>query len=248
MNNSKITVKLQMNSLSKEEGVKQLTLKPYEIHYFIKHTLYNNSIIKPGLNITDIDDFRIERNIQNVILTGKINNNAMFFYDSRVINGIFIDISSKFNQSSYLNPLLDEFQLLKNHLRGQNFDSAFKILSIIQNFNQWIAAFFLIINKICHSPTNILLIKKHSLNSFMLYLKEKVFDDDTKTSSFNNIKILCLTSLLYRCLSIRQYEYAFLIAERLNLTYLYKIIVSHSKLSKYLGVSYLACNKLEVIY
>jgi hypothetical protein len=252
MQNSKITVKLNMKSFSNDGStVKQIRFKPYEMNYFVKNGLMKQNSMKKDQNKTseklEIDDFRIEKNIQNMIFTGLITNNSLFFYDSKIVNGIFIEISAKFNQSDYLNPLLDEFQLLKNHLRGFNFDSSFKILAIIQNFSLWIQALFLIVNKICHSPGNILLLKKHSLAYALQYLKEKTFDDETKNATVNNIKILCFTNLLYRCLSIKQYEYAFLIAEKLNLPFLYKVIVSHSKLNKFLGVSYLACNKLEVM-
>jgi hypothetical protein len=240
MHNSKITFKLKMNLFNPNETVKQILLKPYEINYFLKS--------QSDLKLMNINEFKVDNNIQNALFTRKINNNSMFFYDGKNITGIFIEISSKFiqtNKPKIFNPLLDEFQLLKNHLRGQNYESAFKILTIIQNFNYWIQSLFLIINKLCHSPTNILLIKKHTLASMMEYLREKVFEDDQKTQSVNNIKILCFTNLVYRCLSIKQYEYAYLIAEKLSCSFLYKIIAAHAKLNKFSGISFLASNKLE---
>ena len=169
----------------------------------------------------------------------------MYFYNSRVINGIFIEISSKFNQKNTLNPILDEFQLLKNHLRGQNFDSSFKIMTIISNFQQWIYSLFLITNKLCHHPQNILLIKRHSLAAALKYLKEKNFNDEEKNNTIANIRNLCFTNIVLRCLSIRQYEYAFLIIDILHMNYLLKLLMAHCKLTKFLGVNYLACSKLE---
>jgi hypothetical protein len=253
MHNSKITVKLNMNSLDKESRVKQVAMKSYEIHYNLKNAIqsgggnkiYNQSQNSYSNKLSDINDFRIDKNIQKIIYSGKLNNNSMFFYDSRCIHGIFIEISSIFNQTNNLNPLLDEFQLLKNHLRGQNFDSSFKILMMIQNFNLWLQALLLIVNKLCHNPNNILMLKKHSLANALNYLKYKSFDDEAKTATVNNIKIICFTNLLYRCLSIKQYEYAFLIADKLAQPFMYKLIVSHSRQNKFLGISYLACNKLE---
>jgi hypothetical protein len=229
-----------MNLFNPNEPVNQILLKPYEVNYFLRS--------QSDIKINNLNEFRIDRGIQNALFTRKINNNSMFFYDGKSITGIFIEISSKFNQSNrpkIFNPLLDEFQLLKNHLRGQNYESAFKILTIIQNFNYWIQALFLIINKLCHSATNILLIKKHTLAYMLDYLKEKVFEDEMKTQSVQNIKVLCFTNLVYRCLSIRQYEYAYLIADKLSCNFLFKIIAAHAKLNKFAGLSYLASNKLE---
>ena len=96
----------------------------------------------------------------------------MFFYNSRIITGLFIEISSTFNQKNTLNSIMDDYQLLKNHLRGQNFESSFKILMILNNFQQWIYAMFLITNKLCHNPQNILLIKRHSLASILIKRKK----------------------------------------------------------------------------
>jgi hypothetical protein len=170
----------------------------------------------------------------------------MFFVNSRSINGIFIEISSKFNQKNTLNSTLDEFQLLKNHLRGQNFDSSFKIMTIISNFQQWIYSLFLITNKLCHHPQNILLIKRHSLAAVLNYLKDKKFNDDEKNNTFANIRNLCFTNIVLRCLSIRQYEYAYLIIDTLEMNHLLKLLSAHCKLTKFLGVNYLACSKLEI--
>ena len=255
MNNSKITVKLNMESLKKNEQVNQIKFKSYELNYFLKsHTLANNKKYFPSqpnhssAKTTEKNDFRIDAYIKNIIYSGKIKNNSMFFYDKRNIDGIFIEISARFNNNSLINPLLDEFQLLKNHLRGQNFDSCFKILMIIENYSLWIQAFILIINKLCHSPTNILLLKKHVLASALDYLNEKYFEDELKMAAYKNIKTICFTSLIYRCLSLKQYEYAYLIAEKFNLSYMYKIILSHAKLNKFMGVSFLISHRFDVNY
>ena len=236
MYNSKISVKLNMDIFDPTEKVNNLKFKSYELNYFIKNSNSNFNII---------DEFKIDKDIKNMILIQKIQNNAMFFYNSRVITGIFIEISSKFNQKNSLNPILDDFQLLKNHLRGQNFESSFKILMILNNFQQWIYSLFLITNKLCHHPQNILLIKRHSLSQALQYLKEKTFHDEEKNNTITNIRNLCFTNIVLRCLSIRQYEYAYLIIDKLQLTNLLKLLVSHCKLTKFLGINYLACTKLE---
>ncbi len=236
MYNSKISVKLNMDIFDPTEKVNNLKFKSYELNYFIKNSNSNFNII---------DEFKIDKDIKNMILIQKIQNNAMFFYNSRVITGIFIEISSKFNQKNSLNPILDDFQLLKNHLRGQNFESSFKILMILNNFQQWIYSLFLITNKLCHHPQNILLIKRHSLSQALQYLKEKSFHDEEKNNTITNIRNLCFTNIVLRCLSIRQYEYAYLIIDKLQLTNLLKLLVSHCKLTKFLGINYLACTKLE---
>lgn len=238
MFNSKITVKLNMDSFDPSEEVKFIKFKPYELNYFIKNYHSNNT-----WNPTH--EFIINREIKNAITNEKFINNSMFFANSRVVNGIFIEISSKFNQKNTLNPILDEFQLLKNHLRGQNFDSSFKIMTIISNFQQWIYSLFLITNKLCHHPQNILLIKRHSLAAALKYLKEKNFNDEDKNNTISNIRNLCFTNIVLRCLSIRQYEYAFLIIDTLQMNHLLKLLMAHCKLTKFLGVNYLACSKLE---
>ena len=238
MFNSKITVKLNMDNFDHNEEVKFMKFKPHELNYFIQNYHSNNN-----WNVTN--DFKINKEIKTAISTEKFINNSMFFYNSRVINGIFIEISSKFNQKNTLNPILDEFQLLKNHLRGQNFDSSFKIMTIISNFQQWIYSLFLITNKLCHHPQNILLIKRHSLAAALKYLKEKNFNDEEKNNTIANIRNLCFTNIVLRCLSIRQYEYAFLIIDILHMNYLLKLLMAHCKLTKFLGVNYLACSKLE---
>jgi hypothetical protein len=246
MHNSKISVKLNMSSFEKNQQVKGIQLKPYEIYYHIRNTLAESkSEGFSSIKLNQLNDFKIDKSIQKIIYTGKLNNNSMFFYDSKCIHGIFIEISSVFNQNLNLNPLLDEFQLLKNHLRGQNFDSSIKILMMIANFTLWLQAMLLIFNKLCQSPLNILLLKKHSLNSLLIYLKDKSFEDETKNSTVNNIKLICFTNLIYRCLSSKQYEYAFLIAEKSGQAVLYKLIVSHCRQSKFYGIGYLACHKLD---
>ena len=236
MYNSKISVKLNMDIFDSTEKVFNLKFKPYELNYFIKNSNTN-------FNINE--EFKIDKELKNMILLQKIQNNGMFFYNSRVITGIFIEISSKFNQKNSLNTILDDFQLLKNHLRGQNFESSFKILMILNNFQQWIYSLFLITNKLCHHPQNILLIKRHSLSQALQYLKEKSFHDEEKNNTITNIRNLCFTNIVLRCLSIRQYEYAYLIIDKLQLTNLLKLLVSHCKLTKFLGINYLACTKLE---
>ena len=55
----------------------------------------------------------------------------MFFFNTRIIATIIIDITGTFNSKNKLNQIIDEYQLLKNHLKGQNFDSAFKILMLL---------------------------------------------------------------------------------------------------------------------
>lgn len=237
MQNSKITVKLNMNSFKYNTIVIQYKDKVYDMNNFMK-TKYK---------ITEGDDFFIDKEILQAISQDKNNNNLMIFYDSRIINGIFIEISTKFEQNSQPNQMIDEIQLLKNHLRGQNFESSFKILMMIQNFNLWIQSFILISNKICQSPNNILLVKRHTLNTFLDYLNGKIFEEEFKTISIQNLKIFCWTSIVLKCLTTKQYEYAYLIAEKLNLTFLYKLIKSHSKLNNFLGISYMSCTKLEVI-
>ena len=225
------------------DNVSQVLLKPYEINYFVR------SSFDAKQNM--VNDFKIDRQIQNHVFTGKLNNNSMFFFDSRNICGIFIEISSKFihnTKHKTLNPLIDEFLLLKNHLRGQNYESAFKILTIIQNFSLWIQGLFLIVNKLCQSPNNILLIKRHALSSIMEYLKEKAFEDEKTTITVNNIKVLCFSNFIYRCISVKQYEYAYLIAEKLNMPFYFKIIAAHAKLNKFSGIAYLANCKIEVLF
>ena len=239
MHNSKISVKLNMNSFDKNEEVKFLKFKPYELNYFIKNSCTTNQ-----WNVTN--EFRLNKEMKSAIVKGKFINNSMFFVNSRSINGIFIEISSKFNQKNTLNSILDEFQLLKNHLRGQNFDSSFKIMTIISNFQQWIYSLFLITNKLCHHPQNILLIKRHSLAAVLRYLKDKSFNDEEKNNTFANIRNLCFTNIVLRCLSIRQYEYAYLIIDTLGMNHLLKLLSAHCKLTKFLGVNYLACSKLEI--
>jgi len=241
MQNSKITVKLNMNSFKSNANVKQYNEKVYHVNTFFKEKL--------KISNSDLDDILLEKEIINAYQIEKNNNNFMIFYDNRIINGIFIEISTKFEQEilQIQTPqLIDEIQLLKNHLRGQNFESSFKILMMIQNFNLWIQCFILICNKLSQSPSNILLVKRHTLNSVLDYLNEKIFEEEFKIISIQNLKIFCLTSIVLKCLNTKQYEYAYLIAEKLNVPFLYKVIKSHSKLNNFLGVSYMCCTKLEV--
>lgn len=252
MHNSQITVKLNLNfsdnnvEISENQilrTIKQILLKPNNIFNVFKQKAEEQTLL---------DDFRTERVLLNNITNSTSFNSVVFLFDKRIIQSVFINVSSKFSyinsQKPNFNLLLDEFQILKNHLRGQNYDSSFKILMIIPNFNIWIQSLFLILNKLCHSNTNILLIKKHALSNALNYLNEKKFDDENKNQTVLNIKILCFTNLVYRCISLNQYEYAYLIAEKLNQQFLLKIIIGHAKQSKFMGVAYLASNKLEVNY
>ena len=85
MYNSKISVKLNMDIFDSTEKVFNLKFKPYELNYFIKNSNSN-------FNINE--EFKIDKELKNMILLQKIQNNGMFFYNSRVITGIFIEISS----------------------------------------------------------------------------------------------------------------------------------------------------------
>jgi len=238
MQNSKITVKLNMNSFKYNSILKQFNEKIYNVNIFFKEKLKIYS--------SELDDIFLEKEIINAFQNEKNNNNLMIFFDGRIINGIFLEISTKFEQENQTSQLIDEIQLLKNHLRGQNFESSFKILMMIQNFNLWIQCFILICNKLCQSSSNILLVKRHTLNSILDYLNDKIFEEEFKIISIQNLKVFCLTSVVFKCLNTKQYEYAYLIAEKLNVPFLYKIIKSHSKLNNFLGVSYMCCTKLEV--
>ena len=74
MHNSKITVKLNMNSLDKEIRVKQVAMKSYDIHYHLKNAIKSggvNKIYNPSQNnfsdkLSEINDFRIDKNIQKI--------------------------------------------------------------------------------------------------------------------------------------------------------------------------------------
>ena len=191
------------------------------------------------------DEFKISKELRDFIVQGKFQNNAMFFFNSRIITTIIIDITGLFNSKDKLNPIIDEYQLLKNHLRGQNFDSAFKILMLLTDFQQWLNSLVLITNKICQKPSNILIIKKSSLSQALIYLMNKTFYDEEKASAVANIRNSCFTNIILRCLHVRQYEYAYLIIDKLGLSHLLKTLVAHSKLTQYLGINYLACTKLE---
>ncbi len=243
MQNSKITVNLKMMSFKGNPDLNQYIEKPYHVYNFFKEKL--------KISNSEIDDILLEKEIINAYLIEKNNNNFMIFYDKRIINGIFIEISTKFEldiQQIQSPQLIDEIQLIKNHLRGQNFQSSFKILMMIQNFNVWIQCFILICNKLSQSPYNILLVKRYTLNSVLDYLNDRIFEEEFKIISIANLKIFCLTSIVLKCLNTRQYEYAYLIAEKLNVPFLFKVIKSHSKLNNFLGISYMCCTKLEVKY
>lgn len=239
MQNSKITVKLNMNSFKYNTTVKQFCQKVYNLNSFFANKL------KVFSNVNE-EDYLIDKEILYSYQAEKSNNNIMIFYDARIVNGIFIEISTRFDQDSQGVQTFDELQMLKNHLRGQNFECSFKILMMIQNFNLWIQSFILICNKLCQHPYNILLVKRHTLNSVLDYLNDKIFEEEFKIISIQNLKVFCLTAIVFKCLNTKQYEYAYLIAEKLNIPFLYKIIKSHSKLNNFLGVSYMCCTKLEV--
>ena len=203
------------------------------------------SIWKSAENLSTLDDLTVDRKYQDVINIKKNRNHALCLYDSKYINLFFLEIISKLSNDSLPNSF-DEIHLFKSHLKGQNYESAFKVLKVIDAFNIWIQCFIMILNKLCGCPSNIILIKKSAFEKILVNIMSKKFNDDTKNNAIQNIKILCFSNLFYRCLSTKQYEYAYLIAEKLNLQYLYKIINSHCKLNKCLGVAYLACTKLEV--
>ena len=240
INNSKISVKMNMDYFKINEIVRCHNYQPYEINYFIKDKFDTDNDFK-----FPEDEFRINKELRDFIVQNKFQNNAMFFFNSRIITTIIIDITGVFNSKNKLNQIIDEYQLLKNHLRGQNFDSAFKILMLLTNFQQWLCSLFLITNKICQKPSNILLIKKSSLSQVLVYLKNKTFEDEEKTAAVVNIRNSCFTNIIMRCLHVRQYEYAYLIIDKLGLNNLLKTLVAHSKLTQYLGINYLACTKLE---
>lgn len=226
--------------LNVETPLSQTIFKPYELYAYMKTNW------KSSENLAQVDDLTVQKSFGQLINKKKFSNNAVCLYDSKYINLFFIEIVSKVNES-VPNFFFDEVHLFKAHLKGQNFESAFKILKVIDAFNLWIQCFIMIMNKLCSNPTNIILLKKQTFASIMLQIMGKKFEDESKSNAINNIKVLCFSNLFYRCLSTKQYEYAYLIAEKLNLQYLYKIINSHCKLNKCLGVAYLACNKLEVL-
>jgi hypothetical protein len=200
---------------------------------------------KSNENILNTDDLTVEKNYGELIGKKKYREVPFCLYDSKYINLFFLEITSKLNDP-LPNYCFDEVHLCKNHLKGQNYESAFKILKVIEVFNVWIQCFIMILNKLCNNPTNIIQLKKQTFAQILVNIISKKFDDETKNNAIQNIKILCFTNLFYRCLSNKQYEYAYLIAEKLNLHYLFKVLNFHCKLNKCLGVAYLACNKLEV--
>lgn len=202
--------------------------------------------LKSNENLSNIDDLTVEKNYPDLVNKKKYRNIAFCLYDTKYINLFFLEITTKLNDPlpSYC---FDEIHLYKNHLKGQNYESAFKVLKVIEVFNVWIQCFIMILNKLGSNPTNIIQIKKQVFGQILNNIISKRFEDESKNNAIQNIKILCLTNLFYRCLSHKQYEYAYLIAEKLNLQYLFKILNFHCKLNKCLGVAYLACNKLEVI-
>ena len=238
LNNSKISVKMNMDNFIINEIVHCQHYKPYEINFFIKDKT-NTEMQIPK------DEFKISKELRDFIIQNKFQNNAMFFFNSRIITTIILDITAQFNSKDKLNPIIDEYQLLKNHLRGQNFDSAFKILMLLSDFHQWLNSLVLITNKICQKPSNILFIKKSSLSQALIYLTNKTFDDEEKAAAVANIRNSCFTNIILRCLHVRQYEYAYLIIDKLGLGHLLKTLIAHSKLTQYLGINYLACTKLE---
>ena len=242
LNNSKIGVKMNMDNFELNEEVRCQTYKPYEINYYFKTKVDSNL----GFKAPNVE-FKIEKDLRNLIIQEKFQNNAMFFFNTRIITTTIIDITGLFNSKNNLNPIIDEYQLLKNHLRGQNFDSAFKIMMLLTNFQQWLCSLFLITNKICQKPSNILLIKKSSLSQALTYLKNKTFSDEEKNNVVITLRNSCFTNIILRCLHVRQYEYAYLIIDKLQMTNMLKLLISHSKLTQFLGINYLACTKLEEI-
>ena len=198
LNNSKISVKMNMDNFELNEEVRCQTYKPYEINYFFHNKVDPNL----GYKLPN-SEFKIEKELRNLIIQEKFQNNAMFFFNTRIISTTIIDITGIFNMKSNLNPIIDEYQLLKNHLRGQNFDSAFKIMMLLSNFQQWLCSLFLITNKICQKPSNILLIKKSSLAQALNYLKEKTFADEEKNNAVINLRNSCFTNSANKIISIK---------------------------------------------
>ena len=79
MHNSKITVKLNMNSFDKNEDVKFLKFKPYELNYFIKNYRSTNQ-----WNVTN--EFRLNKEMKSAIAKGKFMYNSMLFVNSLEFN------------------------------------------------------------------------------------------------------------------------------------------------------------------
>ena len=98
MFNSKISVKLNMDVFDASEKIINLKFKPYEFNYFLKNSnSSSNYILK--------EEYKIDKEIKNLILMQKIQNNSMFFYNSLIVTGLFIEISSTFNQKNTLNSI-----------------------------------------------------------------------------------------------------------------------------------------------
>lgn len=239
----------------------------YHLHQITKINNNNNNVLKTNAftnstKVEEIEEFNYSDSFKTEVYNTKIKNNCMFFFDNKKINGVLVEINSTFQKNIINNSnnnnnnnvfsktnnestVINSFDLLKNHLKGNNFESSIRVLRSINSFNTWIQSFLMLVNKLTQSTNYILLTKRHVLAEFLDYIASKNFNDDNQNNTIVNLKLIAFTNLLYRCLSIKQYEYAFLIADKLNSSSLYKTIVSHSKQSKFLGVAYLCCSKIE---
>lgn len=215
---------------------------------------------KLGINSTiSINDYDVDNNLKSALIKERVNDNLLYLYDSKYLYAISLEVNTSFNYFNKNNTLsndkinnnviksntIDDFQLLKNNLRGNNFECSIRILNSIDNYNLYIQSLLFIINKLSHNSTNILLVKRNVLSDLFENIKEKDFFDENKNLTLQTIKTLAFTNLIYRCLSIKQYEYAFLIADKLSLNYLFKLILAHAKQTKFLGIAYLCCHKID---
>lgn len=258
INNSKMNLKISIPFL-REEKENEILLNNNEENYqsgerkikeiFIKgNELYH--AFQLASNIEKKQDyqqnsFEINSLWKSNIKLNKIRDNFHIIYNSNNIFILNFEISSNINKNSLSSNIINEYLIIKNHLKGLNFESAFSILTCIDNFNLWIYSFLFIINKMCQSPNIISSIKRYSFNEFIESIKEKKFQDEYKDTTSNTIKSIGLSNLLYRFMSIKQYEYAYVIAEKYASSNMLKIILSHSKQTRFLGIAYLCCHRLE---
>lgn len=140
-----------------------------------------------------------------------------------------------------------DYVLLKNHIKSNNYESAFKLLLLLRDYDQWLKAFFLTINKLTQNGENVLFLKRTTLRKLIIGMNNKDFGDDSKNAHFRSIKILALSNMFYRCLASKHYECAFLIADTINNVPLFKILISHAKHNKFLSIAYLAASKIEAL-
>lgn len=259
LNNSKIIISFSPfieNSNSNNETDQNINIFSYKC--WQTFSAYKISSINKGSNILnnksfnnfkaeETDDFIIKPTFMKELYTKNSLNDYLFIYNKTKIVKVSFELSSNFSKNQISLNLIDTYSLIKNHLKGNNFESVIRILKSLSNTNSWIKSFLLLLNKLCQCQTNILNVKRHILLELLENMNQNFNDGEKSNSNLLNLKILAFSNLIYRCLSSKQYEYAFLIAEKLGLTYLYKLIVSHSKQCKYLGVAYLCCSKIEEI-